>query len=131
MAYPNVSYMRRLLPREGEGITDTMIQAAIDAAIAEVYVTTLDALGVEPLGSKAAEKYAHADLLEKLYPRDARSFLGREEDSDPATLRGTGDRALLAFTRLRDRLDPGGSLDSPKVAVHSHYWGPDPVLRRF
>lgn len=98
-AYPSVSYMRNLLPRDGEGFTDEMVQKAIDAAIAEVVVVTGDPLGREPLGVKAVEKYAHADLLEKLFPRDARSFLGKEEDSDANTLRVAGDRALAAFVK--------------------------------
>ena len=50
MAYPTAEYMRTLLPVAGKGITDPMIRAAIEVAIARVVSVTDDPAGDEPLG---------------------------------------------------------------------------------
>jgi hypothetical protein len=83
VAYHTVESIRKLLPRQGGGLEDEQIQSAINTGIARTVVVTRDDLGIEPLGVAAAENFAMGELLKKLFPRDARSVLGREERSDP------------------------------------------------
>jgi hypothetical protein len=83
VAYHTVESIRKLLPRQGAGLPDEHVQTAIDTGIARTVIVTRDDLGNDPLGRTAAELFALGYLLGKLFPRDARSVLGREERSDP------------------------------------------------
>jgi hypothetical protein len=83
VAYPTVDYMRTLLPHEGEGFSDALIEQELRTAIERVVVVTSDPFGHEPLGVAAAFNFALAELLKRIFARDARSVLGREERSDP------------------------------------------------
>lgn len=123
MPYITVDQMRDRLPNRGDGVSDDLIEEAIDAAIQQVVIVTADPTGEQALGRLAVSKYALADLLETIFPRDARSFLGREEDSDANTLRIAGDRALAAFQRIKELENPPVPV-LPVVTVETHDWNP-------
>ena len=117
MAYPTVDYMRNLLPSRGQGITDPMIESALTVAIAQVVSVTDDPEGLEPLGVAAAEKYAHADLLEKILPRDARG--GRTAAGGH---RGAGDALLVSFEKMQAKDEPKPEDRNNRLVVERAPW---------
>lgn len=73
MAYISAVELRTRLPVDGQGISDSEIGEALASAIEYVAELTGDVEGASAVSRGAAADFAHADLLDIIYPRDARS----------------------------------------------------------
>lgn len=73
MTYITPADLRSRLPLDGEGVSDLQLLEAVEAAVEYVAAITGDTVGEGAVARNAAAKLAHADALDIVYPRDARS----------------------------------------------------------
>lgn len=121
MAYHTVASLRALLPVNGKGLTDAQVRSALAVGKELAVVVTKDEFGNEPLSVGAAENFAMAELLKRIFPRDARSVLGREERSDPDVYFQQGQAMLDAF-KLKYPERFSGNETSLYITVENAPW---------
>jgi hypothetical protein len=73
MAYITTEELKTRLPLDGEGVSDDEIDEAIASAVEYVAALTGDTDGEGAVARAAVAQLAHADVLDIIYPRDARS----------------------------------------------------------
>lgn len=97
MAVLTDEQMRKTLPRNGDGVEDFQVTGAIASAKEEVYGVVGDTTEAHDseLVSSAINNYAKADLLDIIYPRDA-----RREESEQATLRTSAERKIGRYLQI-------------------------------
>jgi len=98
MAYITAARLRDRLPLDGEGVSDEQVQEAIDAAVDYVAALTGDESGESALARQAAASLAHADLLDVVFPRDA-----RDDTAQAVILRENAQRALAAYAEANPK----------------------------
>ncbi|MDP9439802.1 MAG: hypothetical protein M3P49_13855 [Actinomycetota bacterium] len=108
MAYITGPELLERLPQNGRGISPAQVKEALESAIEEVAALTGDTAGAGANARKAVANYAHADLLDIVFPRDA-----RERDSESTVLRQNAERALAAHARAHP--DPAPDLSRDEV----------------
>lgn len=118
MPYITEPELRDRLPLDGQGVSTEQVEEAIQAAVEYVSTVTGDESGDSALARQAAASYAHADLLDIVFPRDA-----RERDSESTTLRRNAERALAGFARAHPESDDDHSKDEiPDGYSGVMYW---------
>ena len=108
MAYITAVELLDRLPLNGRGVSTAQVQEALESAVEEVAAVTGDTTGKGANARKAVANYAHADLLDIVFPRDA-----RERDSESTVLRQNAERALAAHARAHP--DPAPDLSRDEV----------------
>lgn len=110
--------LRNRLPLSGEGVTDSEIEQAIEAAVE--YVEAMGGEGAvgSALCRAAVSDYAHASCLDIIFPRDA-----RDRDSGAVTLRENAAAALFRYREIREAKDSGTEPDGvPDITVGYMNW---------
>jgi hypothetical protein len=119
MAYITAPELRERLPLDGEGISNSEIDEAIASAVEYVVELTNDANGDSAVSKNAVAKFAHADVLDLVFPRDA-----RDRDSASVIMRENAELILSRY--LEAKADPDDDpLTIGTMTAHVEYppWG--------
>lgn len=104
--------LRGRLPLDGEGLSDSEVQEAIDAAVEEIVGQTGDTTGESAIVRGAVINLAMADLFDtKIYPQDA-----RRPGTESSALRQSVDRALTAYLKIKTDVDQDPLTSNADVA---------------
>lgn len=114
MAFITRAELRERLPREGSGVTDAQIDEAIESAVEEVTGATGDANGDSAMTRQAAASMAQADILDIIFPRDA-----RREGSASTSLRVAAEGKLGRYLQIQ--MNKAGDNDPTTIDVPAAY----------
>lgn len=116
MAWITITELREdRLPVEGDGISDAEIAEAIGSAIEEVVGILGSSAESSVLAQSAVASLAHADVLDIIFPRDA-----REPGSEATSYRLAAERKIARYLEIHQQQDDDPSTaDVPPVIVYA------------